>query len=58
MDDRPNWEIPDSTWAELRDSGWTVLETSAKTGQQVEEAFLTLGSRILITQDDKSAEDD
>ena len=53
-DERSKWEIPDSTWEELTKRGWTVLETSAKTGQQVEEAFFTLSSRILKAQDDRS----
>jgi len=59
-DDRSNWEIPESTWRELKERGWTVLETSAKTGQQVEEAFMTLTSRILHTQHERqeSEEDD
>jgi len=37
---RETWEINDSEWSELTASGWIVLETSAKTGEQVEEAFL------------------
>jgi hypothetical protein len=53
-DQRPNWEIPESTWDELSGLGWTVLETSAKTGQHVEEAFLALGIRILAAQDERS----
>lgn len=53
-DQRSSWDIPDSTWGELSGLGWTILETSAKTGQQVEEAFLALGNRILMAQDDKS----
>ena len=55
---RETWEIPDSTWAELAEAGWTVLETSAKSGQYVEEAFLTLTSRILQAQLDDEDEDD
>jgi hypothetical protein len=39
---RDAWEIPD-----LSDSGWTVLETSAKSGDHVEEAFLTLTQNML-----------
>ena len=31
---------PRATWAELADAGWTILETSAKSGQHVEEAFV------------------
>ena len=55
---RETWEIPDSTWAELAGAEWTVLETSAKSGQYVEEAFLTLTSRILQAQLDDEDEDD
>jgi small GTP-binding protein len=44
---RETWEIPDSTWSALTSEGWTLLETSAKSGQHVEEAFATLTSRIL-----------
>jgi small GTP-binding protein len=52
-DERSKWEIPDSAWKELKKRGWTVLETSAKTGKGVEEAFFTLCSRILNVQDDR-----
>jgi small GTP-binding protein len=57
VDERSNWEISDATWEELRRSGWTILETSAKTGESVEQAFLTLTSRILETQDDSEEAD-
>jgi small GTP-binding protein len=56
-DVRETWEIPDSTWAELAGAGWTVLETSAKSGQHVEEAFLTLTSRMLRAQVENSGDD-
>jgi small GTP-binding protein len=57
---RETWEIPDSTWSDLAESGWTILETSAKSGQCVEEAFLSLASRIVKAQNDsaESGEDD
>jgi small GTP-binding protein len=55
---RETWEISDSKWAELADAGWTVLETSAKSGQHVEEAFLTLTSRMLQAQSGDEDEDD
>ena len=29
---RETWEIPETAWAELADAGWSVLETSAKSG--------------------------
>jgi hypothetical protein len=54
---RDTWEIPDSTWKELSDGGWTVLETSAKSGQHVEEAFLSLAARMLKPQVDGSDAD-
>jgi small GTP-binding protein len=57
-DDRANWEVPDTAWAELNGRDWTILETSAKTGQHVEEAFLTLASRILKAQDDATLSDE
>lgn len=55
---RETWEIPDSAWADLTAAGWTLLETSAKSGQHVEEAFRTLSARILKAQDDGSDSDD
>lgn len=57
-DERANWEIPDSVWEELNGRDWTILETSAKTGQHVEDAFQTLASRILEAQDDESLADE
>ena len=57
-DERANWEISDTVFDELNGQGWNILETSAKTGQQVEEAFLTLTSRILKEQDENSLSDD
>jgi small GTP-binding protein len=53
-DIRETWEIPDSTWSDLTSSGWTVLETSAKSGQSVEEAFVSLASRIVKAQNDSA----
>ena len=54
---RETWEIPDSVWEELAAAGWTVLETSAKSGQHVEEAFLSLASRMLTAQAENSEDD-
>ncbi len=58
VDLRDTWEIKDSEWSELTASGWIVLETSAKTGEHVEEAFLALTSSILKARNDSSSEDD
>ncbi len=51
-DERASWEVPDAALEELASRGWTVLETSAKTGEKVEEAFLTLARGMLKTQGD------
>ncbi len=42
-----DWELDEDTLAELRTDGWTVLRTSAKTGENVEEAFHILAREIL-----------
>jgi len=52
VDLRETWEIKDSEWTELTASGWVVLETSARTGEHVEEAFLALTSSILKARDE------
>ncbi len=54
---RESWEIQESAWQELADAGWTVLETSAKSGAHVEEAFLTLTSRMLKPQAEEEDDD-
>lgn len=41
------WEIDEAAIEALRTSGWTVIRTSAKTGQGVEEAFTTLTRSML-----------
>ncbi len=41
------WRVSDSDIDHLRAKGWDVMVTSAKQGQAVEEAFLTLGARML-----------
>jgi GTPase SAR1 family protein len=41
------WAVQDSVLEALRQWGWTILSTSAKTGQGVEEAFSELARRIL-----------
>jgi len=42
LDRRSDWEITDQDLAQLTHRGWTVLLSSAKTGQGVEEAFTAL----------------
>jgi small GTP-binding protein len=41
------WEVADSLLQDLRARGWNWLKTSAKTGAGVEEAFVTLASRMM-----------
>ena len=55
---RSEWQIPESEWEQLRNNGWTILETSAKTGEHVEEAFLNLTSAILKARHDDSNDDE
>jgi small GTP-binding protein len=47
---KDTWEIQESAWQELAGEGWTILETSAKSGDHVEEAFLSLTKRMLMAQ--------
>ena len=55
---RETWEIPEAAWADLAGAGWSVLETSAKSGERVEEAFLTLSTRMLAARNDGSESED
>jgi len=41
------WQIKEPQIEALRARGWEVIMTSAKQGQSVEEAFITLGSKIV-----------
>jgi hypothetical protein len=41
------WEAVDEDLDKLAGDGWTVLKTSAKTGENVEEAFTDLARRML-----------
>ncbi len=41
------WEIDQPSLDGLATKGWTILQTSAKSGQGVEEAFTTLAQRML-----------
>jgi small GTP-binding protein len=54
---RDTWVIKQSAWQELADAGWTILETSAKSGEHVEEAFLSLTSRMLQAQAEEDDDD-
>ncbi|MGE0128600.1 MAG: Rab family GTPase [Blastocatellales bacterium] len=40
------WEIDDQAIAECEGQGWTVVKTSAKTGEGVEEAFMKLAENL------------
>lgn len=42
-----SWEIEESTLSVLTDSGWSIIKTSAKTGEGVEEAFRALALKTL-----------
>jgi small GTP-binding protein len=44
---RPDWEIADSDLDAVRQSGWTVMETSARSGDCVEQAFAHLAAGLL-----------
>lgn len=41
------WEITSADIQVLENKGWVVMKTSAKSGLNVEEAFLTLGKHIV-----------
>lgn len=41
------WELDETTMKSLSTKDWTVIKGSAKTGLGVEEAFLTLGEKML-----------
>lgn len=41
------WDIAETTIADLRQNGWNVIETSAKTGMSVNEAFEALTRKML-----------
>ena len=42
-----DWDVEDAALEELVNAGWTVVRTSAKSGEHVDETFLTLASRCL-----------
>lgn len=41
------WELEDEDWAPLEARGWTILQTSAKTGTRVDEAFDILARQLV-----------
>jgi small GTP-binding protein len=43
---KDRWEVPVEVLDGLRGRGWTILETSAKDGRNVEEAFQQLASSM------------
>ena len=47
---KDEWEINRQDLDELSKSGWAVAETSAKTGEGVEKAFLSLIAKMLKVQ--------
>ena len=44
---KDQWEIEEQTINELKEKGWTVCYSSAKTGLGVEEAFQALAGQML-----------
>ena len=49
------WEIKDETLDSLAEEGWTVLRTSAKSGEHVEEAFAHLATSMVADRMGESA---
>jgi len=47
MDLTDEWELGENALEDFSRKGWTVLKTSAKTGQGVEEAFSALAGKLL-----------
>jgi len=50
-DQRESWEIQEAQLRDLAALGGPLFETSAKTGEKVEEAFHTLAGMILAAQE-------
>jgi GTPase SAR1 family protein len=55
-DQSGNWEVRPSQLDELSARGWTMLQTSAKTGENVEESFLAL-ARLILEAENQDADD-
>ena len=47
---RSQWEIDEDAIEDRRRAGWRVVETSAKTGEMVEEAFATLAGDMVAVE--------
>jgi len=47
MDLTGQWDVEESTIDKMQQEGWDIFRTSAKTGQNVEEAFNKLAVRML-----------
>jgi small GTP-binding protein len=45
---QPEWEIDDAMLETVAARGWSLLRTSAKTGQGVDEAFQQLTAKMLL----------
>jgi small GTP-binding protein len=43
---KEEWAVPDAEIADLRQNGWWVQSSSARTGEGVEEAFNDLAARV------------
>jgi small GTP-binding protein len=41
------WDLDDKAMAKLSEAGWSLINTSAKTGLGVEEAFLALAEKMI-----------
>ncbi len=41
------WDVPDSVITDLQQQGWIVLHTSAKTGLNVENLFISLARKMM-----------
>ncbi len=45
---KDDWEVRPEDLENLAEQGWTILRTSAKTGENVERAFLELASQMTL----------
>ena len=47
---KEEWEVNKDSIDELKDNGWKIVETSAKTGEGVEDLFTNLTKDILLDE--------